>query len=129
MDLHLYAMHYTDESNGDKWLTIYQGVYNDYRDNRVVKFLGNINMTHRIFRKGAKHPRKVIREDGDSIFLNNDYSNPAYTILNVLFAENGYPESLLNEITNIVITNSYNPILKTNDHNKNGGENEGIVHF
>lgn len=38
MDLHLYAKHYTDESNGDKWLTIYQGVYNDYRDNRVVKF-------------------------------------------------------------------------------------------
>jgi hypothetical protein len=50
-------------------------------------------------------------------------------MLNVLFAENGYPETLLNEITNVVITNSYNPELKTNNHNRIGGENEGIVNF
>ncbi len=85
-------------------------------------------MTTRVFIKMAKHPRKVIREEGDSIFL-NDYGNPAYTLLNVVFAENGYPETLLNEITNVVITNSYNPELKTNNHNRIGGENEGIVNF
>ena len=128
MDLPLYAKQYTDETNGDNLFGVYQGVYHDHRGNRVVKILGNVNITHRIFLKMAKHPRKVIREEGDSIFL-NDYGNPAYTLLNVVFAENGYPESLLNEITNIVITNSYNPELKTNNHNRIGGENEGIVNF
>lgn len=129
MDLPLYAKQYTDETNGDNLFGVYQGVYHDHRGNRVVKILGNVNITHRIFLKMAKHPRKVIHEEGDSIFLNNDYGNPAHTLLSVLFAENGYPESLLNEITNVVITNSYNPKLKTNNHNRIGGENEGIVHF
>lgn len=128
MDLLLYGNEYTDETNGNKWLTIYKGLYDDHHGNRVVKRLGAVNMTTRVFIKMAKHPRKVIREEGDSIFL-NDYGNPAYTLLDVVFAENGYPESLLNEITNIVITNSYNPELKTNNHNRIGGENEGIVNF
>ena len=130
MDLLLYANLYTDETNGNKWLTIYQGVYHDHHGNRVVKRLGAVNMTTRIFIKMAKHPRKVIHEEGDSIFLFlNDYGNPGYTLINVVFAENGYPESLLNEITNVVITNSYNSQLKTNNHNSLGGENDGIVHF
>lgn len=129
MDLLLYANEYTDETNGNKWLTIYKGLYDDHHGNRIVKRLGAVNMTTRIFIKMAKHPRKVIREEGDSIFLNNNYGNPAYTLLNILFAENGYPESLLNEIINVVITNSYNPELKTNNHNRIGGENEGIVNF
>jgi hypothetical protein len=133
----LYASQYngaddyiTQTDNGERWLHIYQGIYQHIatRGNGiypVVKFLGSVNITHRRFYKGAKHPRKITRQEGESIFINDNEYKP----LNILFAENGYPEDLLNNIQNLIITQSNNPNLKTNNSNRIGGENEGIYNF
>jgi hypothetical protein len=50
----------TQSDNGERWLSIYQGVYqyqatNGNRIYPAVKFLGNINITRRQFYKGQKN--------------------------------------------------------------------------
>ena len=123
----LYANQYTDDENGDIWLAIYQGIYEKQstRGNIVypaVRHLGNINITQRQFLKGAKHPKKVVNQEGDTIILNG-YDN-IFTRMSTKFTELGYPQTLLDEITNVILTNSANPNIKTYvgfwDINRNG---------
>ena len=136
--LFLFANHYngTDDyiiqaDNGDRWLSIYQGIY-QYQSTRgnktypAVRFMGNINITQRRFYKGQHKYHKVIREEENSIFLRN---NDEYTVLNILLANNGYPHTLLNEIENVTLTQSDNPHLKIYNPTRVGGENDGIVNF
>ena len=145
----LYARHYlgSDDSysgitNGENWIGVYQGIYN-LRSTRgdvmypALKGLGCVNITRRYFIKQAKHPRKIIHQEGDQVMLfdyahrgNQEYSpDRFYKPLPVLFASLGYPDILLNEITNIILTSSNNPKIRVNDNNRTGGENEGIINF
>jgi hypothetical protein len=72
--------------------------------------------------KGAKHPKKVVNQEGDTIILNG-YDN-IFTRMSTKFTELGYPQTLLDEITNVILTNSANPNIKTYvgfwDINRNG---------
>jgi hypothetical protein len=49
--------------------------------------------------------------------------------MSTLFRELGYQDTLLNEITEVVIRESNNPRLKTYSNYRIGGENDGIVNF
>lgn len=131
--IHMYAKQYTDDINESpqEWLSICEGIYIHESTNHnvtypAVKFLGSVNITRRQFWKRAKHPRKIVRQDANTITL---VDNNTYTLLNVLFEQLGYPDTLLNEITNIVITQSNNTALKTNNSSRHGGEHDGIVNF
>jgi hypothetical protein len=127
----------TGVDNGERWISIYQGIYQTQstRSNKVyqtLKFLGEVNITRRIFYKGAKFPRKITRQEGDNVILFNYHNQDeeyTFTLLTTLFANLGYPEILVNEISNIVIESSNNKRIKTNDHFRDGGENDGIVAF
>jgi len=139
----LYAKHYVDPNPvapvepGEHYLTIYKGIY-QHKSSRgniiypVLKNLGCVNITTRQFFKGSKHPRKIIRQEGDRVVLFNYHNQDAeytYTRMPVLFTELAYPEILLNEITNVVISVSNNPSIHSRDYNRVGGENDGIVDF
>ena len=141
-ELRLYAKQYngTDDfitriDNGEKILSIYQGII-QHRATRgnitypALQYLGNVNITRRIFYKGAKYSRKVINQEGDNVILFNYGNNieNTYTLMSTLFRELGYQDTLLNEITEVVIRESNNPRLKTSN-NRIGGENDGIVNF
>ena len=134
----LYVKHYngsddnfTGIDNGERWLSIFQGIYQHQSTNGniiypVVKFLGNVNITRRRYYKGAKHPRKIIRQEIDTIYLNN---NEEYKLINILFIELGYSDILLNEIINLVIINAYNPNIKIYNQNIADIQNNGIITF
>jgi hypothetical protein len=140
----LYAQHYNGVTNnyegiesGEKFLSVYKGIY-QHRATRgssiypVLKYLGCVNITTRTFFKGSKHPRKIIIQEGNRVILFDHHNRPAehtYTLLPTLFTELGYPESLLNEITNVVITASNDPKIRSRDYNRVGGEADGIVNF
>jgi hypothetical protein len=80
-------------------------------DLSVVKFIGNININQRLFLKGAKHPQKItINEDGTIRFSN---SNTIIRQLNTLLTDLGYPQTLIDEITNVINIQSVNPNIKT----------------
>jgi hypothetical protein len=109
----LYASHYSDET--DTYFSVYQGIYetrstNSHKVYPSVKCLGCINMTQRIFHKMAKHPQKVIAQDGVNITLNG-YQR-TYTELTALFVELGYSTDELNEITEVVLSKSFDPTVK-----------------
>ena len=140
----LYAKHYSGMTNnyegienGEKWLNVYEGIYQ--RKSTVsdkmypaLKYLGSVNITTRTFYKSTKNFRKVIRQEGNNIILYNYHnmdSEYTYTPLTILFNELGHPNTLLNDITNIVITASNNPNIKVRDNNRIGWENHGIVPF
>lgn len=141
---YLYAKHYNGMTNnyegiesGEKFLNIYKGIFQHRatRGNSIypaLKYLGCVNITTRTFFKGSKHPRKIINQGGDRVILfdyHNQHAENTYTLLPTLFIELGYPESLLNEITNVVITASNDPKIHSRDYNRVGGENDGIVTF
>jgi hypothetical protein len=67
-------------------------------------------MEQRIFHKLAKHPQKVIGQDGARITLNG-YQRE-YTELGTLFAELGYSIDELNEVREVVLSKSYDPSVK-----------------
>ena len=127
----LYAKHYSGmnnnyEDNGEKFLHIYKGIY-QHKSTRgniiypVLKNLGCVNITTRTFFKGSKHPRKIINQEGDRVTLfdyHNNHAENTYTLLTTLFIELDYPETLLNEITNVVITASNNPNIHPRDYNR-----------
>ena len=145
----LYAMHflgsddnYSGTTNGENWIGVYQGIYNLQSTHGGVnypalKHLGYVNITRRYFIKKAKHPSKIIHQEGDQVVLfsyahrgNQEYTpNRFYKPLPVLFASLGYPDALLNEVTNVILTSSNNPKIKVNDNRRIGGENDGIVNF
>jgi hypothetical protein len=140
----LYAKHYNGMINnysgiesGEKLLNICEGIYQrrSTRGNKiypVLRQLGTVNITARRFVKGSKHPRKIIRHEGDRVVLFNYHNQDAdytYTPLTILFAELGYSETLLGEITNVVITASNDKTIYSSDYNRVGGENDGIVYF
>jgi hypothetical protein len=136
-EYHLYGHHYNGMTNmyeyiesNEKFLSVYKGIYQhrSTHGNKVyptLRRLGTVNITTRQFFKGSKHPRKVVVQDDDRVLLHNSM----YTLLPRLFTELGYPESLLNEITNVVITASNDPKIHSRDYNRVGGENDGIVDF
>jgi hypothetical protein len=141
-EVFLYAMQYngTDNyipqvDNGERFLSIYQGIYQHEATRGtsiypVLKFLGNVNITRRIFCKGAKHPRKIVRQDGDTLYLFNYHSEDGpYTRLDVLFRNFGYNDTLLHDVQTAVLTASTNRSIKTNNHHRIGGEEDGIVQF
>lgn len=145
----LYAKHflgsddnYSGTTNGENWIGVYQGIYNLQSTHGniaypALKHLGYVNITRRYFIKKAKHPSKIIHQEGDQVVLfdyahrgNQEYTpNRFYKPLPVLFASLGYPDALLNEITNAILISSNNPKIRVNDSNRIGGENEGIVNF
>jgi len=121
---------YEGIENGEKLLSIYKGIYQhtSTHGNKVyptLRRLGTVNITTRQFVKGSKHPRKVIIQEDGSILLNGSI----YTRLPALFIELGYPETLLNEITNVVITASNDLKIHSSDYNRVSGEEDGIVNF
>ena len=127
----LYAKQYSDDENGDIWLSICQGIYEKQstRGNIVypaVRHIGNINITQRRFLKGAKHLKKIVNQEGDTIILNG-YDN-IYTRINILFINLGYPQTLLYEITNVILTNSANLNIKTYKGDWDETR-EGVVNF
>jgi len=86
-------------------------------------------MTQRKFYKAAKHPQKVIGQDGARITLNG-YQR-YYTEIGALFVELGYSTESLNEIREVVLTRSSDPAIKTFviwRHNQYGS-NDGIVDY
>jgi hypothetical protein len=136
----LYGHHYNGMTNnyeytesGEKLLDVYEGIYQYTSSNGnkvypVLKHRGCVNITTRQFFKARKLPSKIIREEGNRVFLNR-YGDPAYTPLPLLFVELGYPDTLLNEITNAVVAASDNPAIRSYDRTRVGGENDGIVNF
>ena len=142
-ELRLYAKQYngtddfiTQVDNGERILSIYQGII-QHRATRgnitypALRYLGNVNITRRIFYKGAKHSRKVIHQEDDNVILFNYGNNNehTYTLIPTLFRDLGYQDTLLNEIIEVVIRESNNPRLKTFSNYRIGGENDGIVNF
>ncbi len=136
----LYAKHYngTDDTyndNGERYLSVYQGIFQHQstRENiiyPVLKFLGNVSITQRRFYKGAKYPRKIVRQDGDNVYLFNYHGEDGpITLINTLFTNLGYNNDLLHDIQTVVLNTSANRNIKTNNHNRIGGENDGIVDF
>ena len=67
-------------------------------------------MTQRIFHKLAKHPQKVIGQDGARITLNG-YQR-GYTELGALFAELEYSTEILNEMTEVALKMAWDPTIK-----------------
>jgi hypothetical protein len=102
----LYANHYKDDTH--VYFSIYQGIYTTRYS--FVKSLGCINTTQRIYYKLAKHPQKVIEQNGPHIRLNG-YQRQ-YTEIAVLFEELEYPIELLNEVTQIVQSKAWDPTVK-----------------
>ena len=142
-ELRLYAKQYngTDDfitqiDNGERILSVYQGIIQHHaaRGNityPTLRYLGNINITRRIFYKGAKHPRKITHQEDNNVILFNHGNNieNTYTLMSTLFREFGYPDTLLNEITEVIMRESNNPRLKIYNNNQVGGENNGIINF
>jgi hypothetical protein len=127
----------TGADNGERCISIYQGIYETQstRSNKIyptLKYLGDLNITTRRFYKGAKFPRKIIRQEGDTVILfdyhNNEEEN-TYTLLTTLFTQLGYTGTLLNDVTNVVLTTSNDKRIKTNNNHRISGENDGIVTF
>ena len=128
---------YEGIESGEKFLSVYQGIFH-HKATRgdsvypVLKRLGCVNITTRTFFKGSKHPRKIVNQEGDRVTLfdyHNQHAEYTYTRLPILFTELGYPETLLNDITNVVITSSNNRKIHSRDYERVGGENDGIVPF
>jgi len=67
-------------------------------------------MTQRVFHKMAKHPQKVVGQEGAHITLNGYQRH--YTEIGPLFAELGYSVDELNEITEVVLSKSFDPTIK-----------------
>lgn len=132
----LYASYfnYTQENMGE-WLHIYQGIFQheSTRGNIIyptLKYLGTIDLQNRRFIKGAKHPRKIVRQDGDNVYLYNYHGEDGpFTLISTLFTNLGFNNNLFHEIQNIVLISSANRNLKTNNPNRIGGEYDGIVNF
>jgi hypothetical protein len=127
----------TGVDNGERLISIYQGIYETQstRSDKIyqtLKFLGTVNITRRFFYKGAKFPRKIICQEGDNVVLFNYHNQDeeyTFTLLTTLFTQLGYPDHLLNDVTNIVLTSSNDKRIKTNSNNRINGENDGIVSF
>ena len=127
----LYAFSHDDPTNGDILLLIFKGIYQKQstRGNiiyPVVKFIGSININQRRFLKGAKHPQKITIQENGSLTL--FHSNERITYLNILLTDLGYPQTLIDEITNVINIQSVNPNVKTykgyHDETR-----QGIVNF
>jgi len=125
--------------DGTKNLYIWDGIYQTHstHGNKIyptLRMLGLININNRRFYKFPKRSRKIYYHEGDIVITSKETDpdiRQYYTcrVLSNLLIEKQYSEVFINDIINIVITQSNNPNLKTNDHNRNGGENEGIVEF
>ena len=128
----LYATQYTDDENGDIWLAIFKGLYQKQstRGNiiyPVVKFIGNVNINQRRFLKGAKHPKKITIQQDGTLSLTNSVDG-GITLLTILLTEVGYPQILINEIINVINTQSINPNIKTYKGSWDES-NQGVVNF
>jgi hypothetical protein len=109
MDNHLlYGYLYTDETNGDNRMTIYQGIYlpgtpTNTRLYSIVRHLGNVNITQRFFLKSRKFPRKIEKIENNILIL-NDYTQlrPIQDII----LELGFQQDFVDLVINTVINSS-----------------------
>jgi hypothetical protein len=109
----LYASHYSGPT--EIYITIKLGIYETRSTNSdkvypSVKSLGTINITERKFYKHVKRPEKVVEQEEGRIRLNG-YQRE-YKEIGALFLELGYSTELLNEITEVVLTNAFDPTVK-----------------
>jgi hypothetical protein len=128
----LYASNYAEG-----WFDIYEGIF-QHRSTHgnkiypVLRNLGCINIITRKFIKGSKHPRKIIRQEGDKVVLfhygNSNYDTSyTYTPLNILLTQLNHPDTLLNEITNVAISISNDKKIRS--HYSGCDPSIGIVDF
>lgn len=67
-------------------------------------------MTQRIFHKLAKHPQKVIAQDGPHITLSGYQRR--YTELGALFTELNYSIEVLHEMRDVALRKGWDPTVK-----------------
>ena len=109
MDNHLlYGYLYTDETNGDNRMTIYQGIYlpgtpTNTRVYSIVRHLGNVNITQRFFLKSRKFPRKIEKIENDVLFLND---NKQLSLIQNILHNLGYQQEFIDLVINTVINSS-----------------------
>jgi hypothetical protein len=104
----LYGYSYIDHTNGDRWLTIYEGIHmpttpTNTRNYPIVRFLGNVNITQRFFLKHRKFPRKIESIENNILVLNDNKN--LQTIQNIL-NEMGYQQDFIDLLRNAVINSS-----------------------
>jgi hypothetical protein len=112
----LYGSHYSSPT--ETYLTIKLGIYETRSRNSStlydsVKSLGTLSITERKFYKHVKRPEKIVEQEEGRIRLNG-YQR-WYTELSALFLELGYSAELLQEITDVVMTKSFDPQIKISD--------------
>lgn len=129
-NLVLYGKYYTDETNQEKWISVFQGIYQTQstRGNIIypsLKYMGAINLTQRYFFKGSKTSRKIVIIEDNSVILfdyHNDIRDNTFTPLPLLFANNNLSEELLNDVTNVVLRVSTDKTIKCFNHNQRHNE-------
>lgn len=128
----LYALNFSDDT--DSLINIYQGIHEKQSTNSnkvypALTHLGAINITQRRFYKAKKFTNKIVSQEGDTLTL------VGYDMrckeLSIVLGELGYDQTLLTDITNIVLTASTDKKIKTYElwrHNEYGTM-DGIVDF
>ena len=112
----LYASHYMSPT--ETYLTIKLGIYETRSRNSTVvydsvKSLGTLSITERKFYKHVKRPEKIVEQHEGRIRLNG-YQR-WYSELGAVCAEFGYSTELLQEITDMVMTKSFDTRIKISD--------------
>lgn len=128
----LYASNFTD--NSDICISIVQGIYEKHSTNSnkvypAVIHIGAVNITQRRFYKAKKFPQKIVSQEGDTLTLVG--YDRRYKELSVVLGELSYDQTMLTDITNIVLTVSIDKKIKTYEqwrHNEYGTM-DGIVDF
>jgi hypothetical protein len=125
--------------DGAKNLYVWDGIHQTMstHGNKIyptLRMLGFISINNRKFYKFPKRNRKIFHQQNDTVIMSKETDpeiREMYTCreLTNFLIEKQYSEGFINDIRNIVITQSNNPNLKTNNHNRDGGEHEGIVEF
>ena len=115
-DTIFYGYSYTDEENGDIYVSVYRGLYdiqstNSHKRYNAVRHILGINLTQRLIWKGRKHPQKV-REIGDGFLQIGDYT-PCSEI-NSVFTSLGYSAEEITELLAIIVSKSGDTALKSN---------------
>lgn len=126
----LYASNCSDASI----IQIFQGIHEKHSTNSNIVYpavihLGTVNITQRCFYKAKKFPQKIVSQEGDTLTLVG-YDRSCKE-LSVVLGELGYDQTMLTDITNIVLTTSVDKNIKTYElwrHNEYGTM-DGIVDF
>lgn len=128
----LYALNFSDDT--ESIIHIFEGIHEKHSTNSnivypAVKHLGTVNITHRRFYKAKKLPKKVNSYEGNILTL------LGYDIqckeLSILLGELGYDQTMLTDITNVVLTKSSDKTIKIYEQWRYNeyGSMDGIVPF